>query len=68
MKADYDLMNERFSKLKDQYERLDADYQKDKSFYEEALEARMNQLEQFETDNDQLTRKLDDARNREVDL
>jgi hypothetical protein len=42
MRMDYDLLNDRFLNLKDQYEKLEADYQKDKSFYEEALEARMN--------------------------
>ena len=49
---DYDVLNDRFLNLKDQYENLEADYSKDKAFYEEALEARMNQLEQLESDND----------------
>ena len=42
MKEDYDLMSERFTKMKEQYERQEADHLKDKGFYEEALEARMN--------------------------
>jgi hypothetical protein len=45
MRMDYDVLNDRFLNLKDQYEKLEADYQKDKNFYEEALEARMNQME-----------------------
>jgi hypothetical protein len=38
MREDYDLMNERFL-------RKDEEHQRDKQFYEEAPEARMNQLE-----------------------
>lgn len=68
MKADYDLANERFQTLKEKYDKLQSDYQKDKNFYEEALEARMNQLEQFEQENDVLNQKVDDARRRELDL
>jgi len=45
MRMDYDVLNDRFLNLKDQYENLEADYSKDKAFYEEALEARMNQLD-----------------------
>ena len=42
MREDYDLMNERFLKMKDQYESQEEEHQKDKQFYDEALEARMN--------------------------
>jgi hypothetical protein len=42
MKSDYDLISDRFLNMKDQYEKLEEDYSKDKAFYEEALEARMN--------------------------
>lgn len=45
MQSDYELANERFANLKESYEKLQYDYKKDKNFYEEALEARMNQLE-----------------------
>jgi hypothetical protein len=45
MREDYDLMNERFLKMKDQYERQEEEHHKDKQFYDEALEARMSQLE-----------------------
>lgn len=34
--------DERYTSLRGQYDKLDEDYQKDKAFYEEALEARMN--------------------------
>ena len=68
MKEDYDLANERFQNLKEKYDKLQADYQKDKNFYEEALEVRMNQLEQIESDNDALSRKTEEARRRELDL
>jgi hypothetical protein len=40
-------------------------YTKDKDFYEEALEARMNQLEEMEVQNDQLKQKLDESRKME---
>lgn len=42
MQNEYDLANERFANLKEQYDKLQDEYQKDKNFYEEALEARMN--------------------------
>jgi len=42
MQSDYDLANERFANLKEKHDKLQYDYQKDKTFYEEALEARMN--------------------------
>ena len=48
--------------MKNQYESLEAEYQKDKQFYEEALEARMNQLEELETDNASFNRKIEDSR------
>jgi predicted enzyme related to lactoylglutathione lyase len=47
---------------------LDADYQKDKAFYEEALEARMTQMEELEQTNDTLTTRLESSRQREIDL
>jgi predicted enzyme related to lactoylglutathione lyase len=47
---------------------LDADYQKDKAFYEEALEARMNQMEDLEQTNDTLAARLESSRQREIDL
>jgi chromosome segregation ATPase len=47
---------------------LDADYQKDKAFYEEALEARMTQMEELEQTNDTLTARLESSRQREIDL
>lgn len=68
MRMDYDVLNDRFLNLKDQYERLDADYQKDKGFYEEALEARMTQMEELEHANDSLTARLESSREREIDL
>ena len=42
MRYDYDYANERFTSLKEKYDSLQAQYNKDKNFYEEALEARMN--------------------------
>ena len=42
MQEDYELANERFQNLKEKYDKLQYDNQKDKDFYEEALEARMN--------------------------
>jgi hypothetical protein len=42
MKQDYDMANERFSALKEKYDKLLYDYNKDKKFYDEALDARMN--------------------------
>ena len=65
---DYEQANERFSNMKQQYEKLQHDYNKDKSFYEEALEARMNQLDQLESENENMGRRLDEARRNEMDL
>ena len=68
MREDYDLMNERFLKMKDQYEKQEEDHQKDKQFYDETLEARMNQLEQLENENAVLCNKAEGSRQREIDL
>ena len=57
MKYDYDFANERFQTMKESYEKLQYDYNKDKNFYEEALEVRMNQLEDLENENSSLKRK-----------
>lgn len=54
--------------MRGQYDKLDEDYQKDKVFYEEALEARMNQMEQLESENEALNRRAEDARRREIDM
>ncbi len=54
IRIDYDDLNDRFLQMKDQYEKLDSEYQKDKAFYEEALEVRMNQLEELEANNEAL--------------
>ena len=42
MKGEYEFVNDRFENLKISYDKLQEDYNKDKTFYEEALEARMN--------------------------
>lgn len=54
MQEDYEMANDRFALLKDKYDRLQYDYNKDKQFYEEGLEARMTQLEQLEEENERL--------------
>ena len=41
MREDNFAMNEQFAGLKASYEKLQGDYDRDKRFYEEALEARM---------------------------
>lgn len=62
MQEDYEMANDRFALLKEKYDRLQYDYNKDKQFYEEGLEARMNQLEQLEEENERLQRSLQDAK------
>ena len=42
MQDDYNFVNERFTNLKEKYDKLQDEFNKDKAFYEEALEARMN--------------------------
>lgn len=42
MKMDYEFANDRFAQLQQKYNDLQQMYTKDKNFYEEALEARMN--------------------------
>jgi len=42
MQNDYEFANEWFTNLKEKYDSLQIQYNKDKNFYEEALEARMN--------------------------
>jgi predicted DNA-binding protein len=59
MREDNYEMNRQFVELREQYERLQVDYERDKAFYEEALEARMNQLEDFEQQVGSLTGKLE---------
>ena len=54
--------------MKDQYEKQEEEHQKDKQFYDEALEARMNQLEQLENENAVLSNKVEGSRQREIDL
>lgn len=61
-------MNEQFLDLRDQYQKLQETLEKEKSFYEEALEARMNQIEEFEQQVENLTKKVEDQRGREIDL
>ncbi len=68
MHDEYELANERFASLKEKYDQLQYDCSKDKNFYEEALEARMNQLEQFEADNEQLNMRVEESRRKELDL
>lgn len=68
MKNDYDFLDDRFLSLKQQYDNLQVDYNKDKSFYEEALEARMNQLEQLENENDMLKGQLEDSHRKNLDI
>ena len=68
MRDDNYQMNEQFMDLRSQLEKLQGDYDRDKAFYEEALEARMNQLEQAESENDSLKSRMEDQRRREVDL
>lgn len=67
MQDDYEIANERFQHLKEKYDKLQYDYNKDKTFYEEALEARMNQLESLENENQILNRKLEESKRRELD-
>ena len=62
---DYEFANDRFAQLQAKYNDLNQMYQKDKNFYEDALEARMNQLEEFELDNERLKGQLEDAKRNE---
>ncbi len=54
--------------MKESFDKLSYDYNKDKNFYEEALEARMNQLEELENENEHLKRKLDEKHKMTLDL
>jgi len=68
MRGDYEMASDRFGNLKEKYDRLQAEYTKDKQFYEEALEARMAQLEELEVENEQLKRRAEEGHRKELEL
>lgn len=62
MQEDYEMANDRFALLKEKYDKLQYEHQKDKQFYEEGLEARMNQMEELEGENERLQRTLQETK------
>ena len=46
--------------LKVQFDQVSSDFKKDKDFYDKALEARTNQLEELETENEKLKKEKEE--------
>ena len=50
----YVLASKEYQLLQTKYDELTNDFKKDKAFYDKALEARTNQLEELEEENEKI--------------
>ena len=54
--------------LKAQFDQVSSDFKKDKDFYDKALEARTNQLEELEAENEKLKKEKEEDSKKLEDL
>ena len=65
---DFDFLNDKLIKVQQMYDTLKKEYDEQKQFYDDALEARTNQLEEAETEASKLKADLELSRKTEIDL
>jgi len=67
MRGKNQFLQEKIDKLQEIHDQLKRDYQEQKNFYEEALEQRMKQLEEFEDETAKLKAERDGAKRSEIE-
>jgi hypothetical protein len=67
LKNDNQFILDKHEQLQQKYQNLKLEFDKQKDFYEKALEQRFNQMEQFEEESMQLRARVEELETRETD-